>query len=108
MTSGASRSLAARALRNGLVLAVLGLLVALALYFSNPWIGLPGWAIAFWPTVLLMMGLSGISDRAAETWTVAILASNGLWYFVIGASLTPPIILTRRVLARLFRPSGEG
>jgi len=104
MASRPSQSLAVRALRCGLLLACVGLFFATALYFANPWMGgFPEWGIFLWPTAVMMMGLSGISERAAVNWTVAIIASNALWYFVIGVILTPPIILAWRGLVRRFR-----
>jgi hypothetical protein len=103
MASRPSRPLAAQVLRCGLLLALVGLFFAIALYFATPWIGgFPEWGIFLWPTAVMMMGLSGISDRAAALWTVAIIASNGVWYFVVGVTLAPPVILAWR-LARHFR-----
>jgi hypothetical protein len=103
MASRSSRSLAAHTLRCGLVLALVGLFFAIALYLANPWIGFPEWGIFLWPTAVAMMGLSGISERAAAIWTVAILASNGILYFIVGVTLTPPITLAWRALAQIFR-----
>ena len=107
MASIPSRSLASRALRCGLLLGLVGLFFAVALYLANPWIGLPEWGIFLWPTAVMMMGLSGISERAAALWTVAIIASNGVWYFVVGVTLAPPIILARRALAQRRRRTGR-
>ena len=106
MASTPSRSLALRTLRCGLLLGFVGLFCALALYFANPWIGFPEWGIFLWPTAVLMMGLSGISERAATLWGIAIIASNGVWYFVVGVTLTPPVILVWRVLAQRRRRAG--
>lgn len=111
MTSKPSRSLAVRAFHYGLLLALVGLSFAVALYVTTLSIGFPAWGIFLWPTAVAMMGLSGISERAAAIWTVGIIASNGVWYFVVGATLTPPIVLAWRALAQLRRRAnrtGEG
>jgi len=81
---------------------MLGLLVALLLYFITPLIGwFPRWAALAWPSAVLMMGLSGISEESAQLWTVAIVASNALFYFLVSVFFAPLIILVRRALVRL-------
>ena len=107
MASTSSRSLAASARRNGLLLGLVGVLVAAALCLANPWLGFPDWAILLWPTAVAMMGLSGVSEPAASIWAAVIAASNGVWYFVLGAALTPPITLAWRLLSRSARGDGS-
>ena len=98
-----ARPLATQALRCGLICAAAGLAIATALYLLNPWMGFPEWALFFWPSALAMMGLSGVSESAATAGAVAIIASNGVWYFVLGVTLTPPAILARRALGQVGR-----
>jgi hypothetical protein len=100
MTSKGGRPLLAQALRCGLVFAAAGLFVAIALNYLNPWIGFPEWGLLLWPSAILMMGLSGISESAARFWMVTIVASNAVLYFLAGVVLTPLIIFARRALAR--------
>jgi hypothetical protein len=92
---------AASVLRRGLLLALAGVLVAVALYFANPWIGFPSWALFLWPTSVLMMGLSGVQEPEATRWVIGIIASNGLLYFVVGMAVMFPVNFTCRGLAHL-------
>lgn len=88
-------------LRCGAVSAAAGLLVALSLYFLNPLIGLPAWGLLLWPSAIMLMALSGMSEESARLWWLATVASNALFYFLVSVALAPPIILTRRALVRL-------
>lgn len=89
-------------LRWGAVSATLGLLVALLLYFISPLIGgFPEWGVLAWPSAVMLMGLSGISEESAQLWTLAIVASNALFYFLISLFLAPLITLVCRALVRL-------
>ena len=70
-------------LRCGAVSAAVGLLVALLLYFLNPLIGFPAWCLLIWPSALMLMALSGMSEGSAQLWWLAIVASNALFYFLV-------------------------
>lgn len=88
----------ARAFRYGLACAAMGLFVAIALFCLNPSIGFPEWGLVLCPSAIFMMGLSGISKNAVGFWMVAIVASNSVLYFLVGAVLAPLLILTKRAL----------
>ena len=104
---GGSRALWSRTLRGGLMFAAAGLLVATALYGLGRWMGFPAWGFPLWPSAVFMMGLSGMDAQAAVAWTVAIVASNALLYFLVGVVVTPLMILARSMLAKTAR-RGEG
>ncbi|MBI1684995.1 hypothetical protein [Caulobacter hibisci] len=102
-TSKSARPRWSYAFGYGVIFAMTGLLAATALYFLNPVIGLPWWGIVLWPSSVFMLGLSGISDYAAGLWTIAIIASNALLYFLVGVLVTLPVILSRRRLIEAVR-----
>ena len=83
-------------LRCGAVSATAGLLVALLLYLLNPLIGFPAWCLLIWPSAIMLMALSGMSEGSAQLWWLAIVASNALFYFLVSVFLAPLIILLRR------------
>lgn len=88
-------------LRYGAVSATVGLLVALLLYFLNPLIGFPAWCLLVWPSAFMLMALSGMSEGSAQLWWLAIVASNGLFYFLVSVLLALVIVSVRMALVRL-------
>jgi len=101
MIAKTERPLWLTTLRCGAVSATAGLLVAFSLYFLNPLIGLPTWGMLLWPSAIMLMALSGMSEESARLWWLATVASNALVYFLVSIALAPPIILARRALVRL-------
>ena len=90
-----------KTLRCGAVSATVGLLVALLLYFLNPLIGFPAWGLLLWPSAIMLMALSSMSEGSAQLWWLAIVTSNALFYFLVSIALVPLVILVQRALVRL-------
>lgn len=101
MIATADRPLWRTTLRCGALSATVGLFVALLLYFLNPLIGFPAWGLLVWPSAVMLMALSGMSEGSAHLWWLAIVASNALFYFLVSVALTPLIVLVRRALVQL-------
>jgi hypothetical protein len=78
-----------------------GFLVALLLYFLNPLIGFPPWCLLIWPSAVMLMALSGMSEGPAQLWWLAIVASNALLYFLASIFLALLILLARKMLIQL-------